>query len=140
MEHFNEESKRQDDSPALERGEDRITEPKPQRREDGFGKAKPLRREDEGERPADPLLGFVVRPEEMEWIRGLLEELTPRQQQVLLECCNGGTSPEIAVRMGMSQSTLQNHLHAMRHKLGVTGRDGMARLVGVRLLEEYRTR
>jgi len=140
MAQFNEESNRSDDSPALERSEERITEPKPRPGEGGFGKAKPLRREDEGERAADPLLGFVVRPEEMDWIRGLLEKLTPRQQQVLLECCNGGSGPEIAVRMGMSQSTLQNHLHAMRHKLGVTGRDGMARLVGVRLLEEYRTR
>lgn len=140
MAHFNEESNRPDDSPALERSEERITEPKPRPAEGGFGKAKPLRREDDAEPPADPLLGFVLTPEEKAWIQTLLEKLTPRQREVLLECCNGGSSPEIAVRMGMSQSTLQNHLHAMRHKLGVTGRDGMARLVCVRLLEKHRTR
>lgn len=88
----------------------------------------------------DPLLGFVVWGEELGWIEEVLGDLTPRQRDVLMECCSGGSGPEIAKRMGMSQSTLQNHLHAMRHKLGVTGRDGMARLVGVRLLRAYRTR
>jgi DNA-binding CsgD family transcriptional regulator len=84
--------------------------------------------------------GFVVREAEMPWIADLLDELTPRQRQVLLECCSGGSTPEIALRMGVSESTLQNHLHAMRLRLGVTGRDRLARLVGVRLIAGHRTR
>jgi DNA-binding CsgD family transcriptional regulator len=56
-----------------------------------------------------------------------------------MECCSGGTSVEIAARMRISQSTFQNHLHAMRTHLGVSGKDSIARLVGVRLLHGYRT-
>ncbi len=134
MSYFNEESKRDTDSPELKGKPGWLAEPKP--------KARPKGTEAESARliPHDSMVGFLVRPEEMGWIAGLFSELTPRQRDVLLECCSGGNGSEIAARMGMSQSTLQNHLHAMRHKLGVTGRDGMARLVSVRLLTGYRTR
>jgi len=88
--------------------------------------------------PVDPIVGFAVQEREMLWIGDLLEELTPRQRDVLLECCRGGTSKQIAERMRISQSTLQNHLHAMSLRLGVAGRDSMARLVGVHLLRGYR--
>jgi DNA-binding CsgD family transcriptional regulator len=137
MEHFNEESNRRSDpsDPAgLDARAERIAEPKP-------AKAKPL---DRGEEPvgapADPVEGFRVRESEMPWIADLLERLTPRQQDVLFECCSGGSSPEIARRIGVSESTLQNHLHAMRLKLGLPGRDRISRLVAVRLINGYRTR
>lgn len=139
MEQFNEKSKGQagSDSGSLDRGHDRFTEVKP-----GVDprelKARPLLRDEP--KAADPVLGFVVREDEMGWISGLLEELTPRQRDVLTECCSGGSSEEIASRMGISGSTLQNHLHAMGIRLGVTGRDSLARLVGVRLIRGYRTR
>lgn len=82
----------------------------------------------------------MVRESEMAWIADLLDELTPRQRDVLLECCSGGSSEAIAGRMGVSESTLQNHLHAIRLRLGVTGRDRLARMVGVRLIAGHRTR
>ena len=134
MSYFNEESKRDTDSQELRGKPGWLAEPKPKARPKGTEPEPP------DMRPHDALLGFVVRPEEMGWIEGLLSDLTPRQRDVLMECCSGGNGTEIAARMGMSQSTLQNHLHAMRHKLGVTGRDGMSRLVSVRLLRAYRTR
>ncbi|MFI4855360.1 MAG: helix-turn-helix transcriptional regulator [Phycisphaerales bacterium JB065] len=124
--------------PALEGSRGRITEPKPDPR---TLKARPLSRpREECPKPADPVEGFVVRESEMPWIADVLEELTPRQRDVLLECCSGGSSEEIARRMGVSESTLQNHLHAMRLRLGVTGRDRLARMVGVRLIAGHRTR
>lgn len=88
--------------------------------------------------PADSRTGFTVLPREKRWLVDLLDRLTPRQQEVLLECCSGGSSIEIAERMQISQSTLQNHLHAMRLRLGVTGRDAMARMVSVHIIRGYR--
>ena len=90
--------------------------------------------------PKDPAEGFVVHGWELPWIAEIMDALTPRQRNVLLECCSGGTSIQIAQRLEISQSTLQNHLHAMSSRLGVSGKDSVARLVGVCLLGEYRTR
>ncbi len=146
MEPFNEESNSPSDYPIgdLRRQNDRISEPKPPARasiDPRHLKARPLVREPAPQRPpADPVEGFVVREGELPWIADVLEELTPRQRDVLLECCSGGTSVEIAARMRISQSTFQNHLHAMSARLGVSGKDSVARLVGVRLLSGYRTR
>lgn len=129
---------------SLGHRDDRISEPKSPARasvDPKHLKARPLRREQAPQAtPADPLEGFVVRERELVWIEDVLAGLTPRQRDVLLECCSGGTSVEIAARMRISQSTFQNHLHAMRLHLGVSGKDSIARLVGVRLLNGYRTR
>lgn len=145
MERRNEESNSPSDAPigGLGRRDDRISEPKPPARasvDPKHLKARPLKREPVPQTtPADPLEGFVVRERELVWIEDVLEGLTPRQRDVLLECCSGGTSVEIAARMRISQSTFQNHLHAMRLHLGVSGKDSIARLVGARLLKGYRT-
>lgn len=145
MERRNEESNSPSDAPigGLGRRDDRISEPKPPARasvDPKHLKARPLRREPAPQTtPADPLEGFVVRERELVWIEDVLAGLTPRQRDVLLECCSGGTSVEIAARMRISQSTFQNHLHAMRLHLGVSGKDSIARLVGARLLKGYRT-
>lgn len=146
MEPFNQESNSRSEpsTEGLSRQDDRITEPKPPARasiDPKHLKARALPRDQSPRRkPADPVEGFVVRERELPWIAEVLEGLTPRQRDVLMECCSGGTSVEIAARMRISQSTFQNHLHAMRTHLGVSVKDSIARLVGVRLLNSYRTR
>ncbi|MGH3840914.1 MAG: LuxR C-terminal-related transcriptional regulator [Pseudonocardiaceae bacterium] len=53
--------------------------------------------------------------------------LTPRQLEIARLAAAGLANKEIAARLCLSHRTVENNLHAAYEKLGVTGRDGLAR-------------
>jgi predicted ATPase/DNA-binding CsgD family transcriptional regulator len=52
----------------------------------------------------------------------LPEELTPREEQVLVELSTGATNKQISARLGMTPKTVMHHSVAIYRKLGVRGR------------------
>ena len=68
-----------------------------------------------------PLLTFVARP-----------ALTPREREVLLMAA-GHTSVQIASRLGVAVSTVNNHLASAYAKLGIAGRRELVALLGGKL-------
>jgi predicted ATPase/DNA-binding CsgD family transcriptional regulator len=62
-------------------------------------------------------------PEPHGTVRGPVpEELTPREQEVLVELTTGATNKQISVRLGMAPKTVMHHSVAIYRKLGVRGR------------------
>jgi DNA-binding CsgD family transcriptional regulator len=53
--------------------------------------------------------------------------LTPRQLEIARLAAAGLANKEIAARLCLSHRTVENNLHAAYEKLGVAGRDGLAR-------------
>jgi len=53
--------------------------------------------------------------------------LTPRQLEIARLAAAGLANKEIAARLRLSHRTVENNLHAAYEKLGVAGRDGLAR-------------
>jgi DNA-binding NarL/FixJ family response regulator len=53
--------------------------------------------------------------------------LTPRQLEIARLAVAGLANKEIAARLCLSHRTVENNLHAAYEKLGVAGRDGLAR-------------
>jgi DNA-binding NarL/FixJ family response regulator len=53
--------------------------------------------------------------------------LTPRQLQIARLAAAGLANKEITRRLYLSPRTVENNLHATYAKLGVAGRDGLAR-------------
>jgi DNA-binding CsgD family transcriptional regulator len=53
--------------------------------------------------------------------------LTPRQLEIARFAAAGLANKEIAARLCLSHRTVENNLHAAYEKLGVAGRDGLAR-------------
>jgi DNA-binding NarL/FixJ family response regulator len=53
--------------------------------------------------------------------------LTPRQLEIARLAAAGLANKEIARRLYLSPRTVENNLHAAYAKLGVAGRDGLAR-------------
>jgi DNA-binding NarL/FixJ family response regulator len=51
-----------------------------------------------------------------------LEKLTPREQDILSHLAKGSYYKEIATELGISLSTVRNHLHEIYHKLHVQSR------------------
>jgi DNA-binding CsgD family transcriptional regulator len=72
-----------------------------------------------------PALGRVKAP-----------RLTDREWQIVRLAAAGATNRAIADRMVLSVRTVENHLHAAYHKLGVSQRGELARLLGVSNAEE----
>ena len=52
----------------------------------------------------------------------MLPSLTDREQQVLKLIANGLTNREISYRLVISESTVQNHVHHIYEKLGISNR------------------
>ena len=52
----------------------------------------------------------------------MLPELTDREQQVLNLIADGLTNREISCRLLISESTVENHIHHIYEKLGVSNR------------------
>ncbi len=50
------------------------------------------------------------------------QRLTPRQREVCRVLVQGCSNAEIAAKLGISVSTVQNHLHSILRKLGVRRR------------------
>ncbi|WP_426415650.1 helix-turn-helix domain-containing protein [Aestuariirhabdus sp. LZHN29] len=63
------------------------------------------------------------------WPRGPLDSLTLRERQVVDAICRGQTFKETARQLGLSPSTVSNHLYRIYQKLGVTSRNELATLM-----------
>ena len=61
---------------------------------------------------------------------GHLDELTARELEVAQLAANGESSKAIAARLYISTRTVDNHLQSAYSKLGVTGRDQLAKVLG----------
>ncbi|MGYP001614960393 len=48
--------------------------------------------------------------------------LTKREREVFLLLVNGSTTKEIALKLGISEKTVRNHISNVMQKLGVKGR------------------
>ena len=55
----------------------------------------------------------------------LVEKLTPREHDLLAGICKGATDAEIAVELGLSLSTVRNHLASLYRKIGVNRRSAV---------------
>ncbi|HET7555305.1 MAG TPA: PAS domain-containing protein [Gaiellaceae bacterium] len=64
--------------------------------------------------------------------RSVLDELTPRQQEVLRLLAEGLETPEIAQRLGVAEETARNHIRALLRATGAHSRLE-AVLMGMRL-------
>jgi DNA-binding NarL/FixJ family response regulator len=51
--------------------------------------------------------------------------LTPRERAVALLIAGGLTNKQVARELGLSQGTVQNHVHTILQKLGVTSRNSL---------------
>ncbi|MCL6414370.1 helix-turn-helix transcriptional regulator [Aestuariirhabdus sp. Z084] len=63
------------------------------------------------------------------WPRGPMDQLTLRERQVVEAICRGQTFKATARQLGLSPSTVSNHLYRIYQKLGVTSRNELATLV-----------
>jgi two-component system, NarL family, nitrate/nitrite response regulator NarL len=52
----------------------------------------------------------------------MMRKLTPREREVLGHLAEGKSNKEIAGLLGISQSTVQNHIHNLLEKLGARSR------------------
>jgi DNA-binding NarL/FixJ family response regulator len=66
-----------------------------------------------------------------------LEEMTPREREVLAEMRHARTNREIAARLGVSTTTVNKHVHQVLRKLGVRNR-AEAAIVAATLLSRPR--
>lgn len=68
---------------------------------------------------------FLVRIRE----QGPLDELTPREKEVVFAVCRGLSHKEIGRQLGLAPTTVSSHLYRAYGKLGVESRSALARLV-----------
>ena len=57
----------------------------------------------------------------------LVEQLTPREHEVLVLVADGLRNRDVAVRLGITEHTVKFHLAAIFGKLGVSSRTGAVR-------------
>ncbi len=54
--------------------------------------------------------------------RSFFEPLSPRELEVLRHVAQGASNKEVAAQLGLSESTIKNHVNTILHKLCVTDR------------------
>jgi len=86
----------------------------------------------EGLMVIDPPLADAVRPSENLSPAPLVEELTPRESEVLQLLAEGLSNRAIAYRLGISEHTVKFHVNAIMSKLGAQSRTEAA-VQGARL-------
>jgi DNA-binding CsgD family transcriptional regulator len=64
----------------------------------------------------------------MEERRALIEGLTAREREVLIEIAGGRSNKEVAGRFGISVRTVESHRETLMRKLGVRGVASLTRL------------
>jgi two-component system, NarL family, nitrate/nitrite response regulator NarL len=65
--------------------------------------------------------------------RRIRQELTARQQEVMLLVAQGLANKEIARRLNISEGTVKIHLHTIYHHLGLRNRTALTAFVhGIR--------
>jgi DNA-binding NarL/FixJ family response regulator len=80
--------------------------------------------------PVARALSSALRSERLEQERrGLIESLSEREREVLVEIARGRTNKEIAGRFGISVRTVESHREALMRKLGLRGVASLTRLV-----------
>jgi DNA-binding NarL/FixJ family response regulator len=60
---------------------------------------------------------------------GRLSDLTPREREVAALVADGQTNAQIALRLRVSQSTVEKHVSRVLAKLGLSSRAGVVRLL-----------
>jgi DNA-binding NarL/FixJ family response regulator len=70
-----------------------------------------------------------------------LEELTPREREVLALIAEGRSNAGIARRLWIAEGTVERHVHSIMLKLGLTETDDDHRrvLAAVRFLDAHQT-
>ena len=78
--------------------------------------------------PVAAQLSAALRGEiEVEQRRGLVERLTPREQEVLVEIANGRSNKEIGATLGISPRTVETHRESLIRKLRIRTVAGLTR-------------
>ena len=70
----------------------------------------------------DPELAAALLPSRLESPESLVEELTPREREVLQLLAEGLPNKTIALQLGISEHTVKFHVNAILGKLGVQSR------------------
>jgi len=80
-----------------------------------------------------------VTDEEGAALRAALGVLTPRELEVVLAICEGGSNESIADRLCVALPTLRTHLMRIHQKIGSRGKSDIVRVAANVLLEAYRS-
>lgn len=64
------------------------------------------------------------------------KQLTPRERSIVALVTQGKRNREIAQTLGVSEATVENHLHRIYRKLGVTNRVEAVRAEGALIQAE----
>lgn len=72
------------------------------------------------------------------FLRDDLQALTPREREVVIAICRGGTNEQVADRLCIALPTLRTHLMRLNQKLGTAGKGDVVRHVASVLLTGYR--
>lgn len=76
-----------------------------------------------------PSVDHAGAPADPDAVDGALSLLTPREREVVALVAEGLLDKEIAQRLGISYTTVRTHLDRSFHKLGVSNRSRLARLL-----------
>ena len=82
---------------------------------------------------------LALQDQELRVLSVELSSLSPREQEVLLAVCRGGTNEELASELCIALPTLRTHLCRLNEKLGTSSKSDLVRYVAVRVLRGYRT-
>ncbi|HEX9582140.1 MAG TPA: response regulator transcription factor [Gemmatimonadales bacterium] len=78
--------------------------------------------------PVAAQLSAALRGEiEVEQRRGLIERLSPREREVLIEVANGRSNKEIGAALGISSRTVETHRESLVRKLRIRTVAGLTR-------------
>jgi len=61
--------------------------------------------------------------------RGIVEELTARQREIMLIVAEGLSNKEIARRLNIAEGTVKIHLHQIYRQLGISNRTALTAFV-----------
>jgi DNA-binding CsgD family transcriptional regulator len=78
-----------------------------------------------GDRPRPAIRGAPGQPDG----HGRLSDLTPREREVAALVADGQTNAQIALRLRVSQSTVEKHVSRVLAKPGLSSRAGVVRLL-----------